>query len=69
MREKLARAGALGFVMVICTFAGLYLGLYLDRLTGMAPNFTLVCLVLGIALGFRGVFRETIFKKKNPPKP
>jgi F0F1-type ATP synthase assembly protein I len=65
MREKLAKVGALGFVMVICTFAGLYTGLYLDRLTGMAPNFTLVCLVAGIALGFRVVFRETIFKKKD----
>ena len=65
MREKLAKVGALGFMLVFCTFVGLYLGLYLDRLTGMAPNFTLVCLVAGIALGFRFVFKETIFKKKD----
>ena len=65
MREKLTRVGALGFILVLCTFLGLYLGLYLDRLTGMAPNFTLVCLVVGILVGFRGFFKETILKKKG----
>ena len=69
MREKLAKVGTLGFVMVLCTFVGLYAGLFLDRLTGMAPNFTLVCLVIGIAIGFRVVFKETILKKNDQPKP
>lgn len=43
--------GAMGFI-------GLYFGLKLDRITGMAPNFTVVCLITGLAIGYLGFIRE-----------
>jgi F0F1-type ATP synthase assembly protein I len=39
-------------------FIGLYGGVRLDRITGMTPNFTIVCLVTGLALGYLGFVRE-----------
>jgi hypothetical protein len=43
--------GAMGFI-------GLYFGLKLDRITGMTPNFSLVCLITGLALGYLGFVHE-----------
>jgi len=50
---------------VAVTFCGLYLGLYLDRLTNMAPNFTLLCLVAGIVFGFRGFVQELLAERRG----
>lgn len=61
---KLTRISAHGIVLVIATYLGLYLGLYLDKLTGMAPNFTLVFLFVGIALGFKGFIQEVIQERR-----
>jgi len=47
------------------TFLGLYLGLYLDRLTNMAPNFTFLGLIIGIALGFKGFIQEAIAERRG----
>jgi F0F1-type ATP synthase assembly protein I len=64
---KLTRISAHGFVLVIMTFLGLYLGLYLDKLTNMAPNFTLVFLIGGIILGFKGFIQEAISERRKSP--
>lgn len=66
LAHKIARISAHGFVLVISTFLGLYLGLELDQLTSMAPNFTLVGLILGIVLGFKGFIQEAIWERRNP---
>lgn len=62
---KITRISAHGLTLVALTFCGLYLGLYLDRLTDMAPNFTLVCLMLGVVLGFRGFVQELQEERKG----
>jgi F0F1-type ATP synthase assembly protein I len=46
------------------TFLGLYGGMYLDKALNMAPNFTLVGLVAGIALGFKGFIQEVLIERK-----
>ena len=67
LANKLSRISACGFVLVITTFSGLYFGIYLDKVTNMAPNFTLVLLITGIVLGFRGFIQETINQRKETP--
>ncbi|HDP24061.1 MAG TPA: AtpZ/AtpI family protein [Deltaproteobacteria bacterium] len=62
---KLTRISAHGFVLVLMTFLGLYGGLYLDQVTNMAPNFTLLGLVLGIIIGFKGFIQEAINERRN----
>lgn len=61
---RLTRISAHGIVLVVATYLGLYLGLSLDKLTDMAPNFTLVCLFIGIALGFKGFIQEVIQERR-----
>jgi hypothetical protein len=46
------------------TFLGMYGGMYLDKTLAMAPNFTLVGLVAGIALGFKGFIQEVVIERK-----
>ncbi len=65
LSNRLVRISACGFMLVLTTFLGLYVGLYLDRITDMAPNFTLVCLILGIILGFKGFVQETIIQRRG----
>jgi len=62
--NKVTRISAQGLILVAATYLGLYLGLYLDKLTGMAPNFTLVFLVMGVVLGFKG-FVEEVLKERR----
>ncbi len=65
LSNRLVRISAYSMIMVVCTYLGLYLGLYIDKLTGMSPNFTLVCLICGIALGFHGFIQETLLRGKE----
>jgi len=44
--------GALGFTLVLSTFVGLGLGLWIDNVTHLKPLFTIVCLLFGIIAGF-----------------
>ena len=60
-REKgvikgLALLASLGISMVISTFIGLAIGIYLDRYFSTHPVFTIVFLILGIAAGFRNIY-------------
>jgi len=63
--NKIARISSHGLVLVITTFLGLYLGIYLDRVTGMAPNFTIVLFIVGVILGFKGFVQETILERRQ----
>ncbi len=62
---RITRISAYSFVLVIMTFLGLYGGLYLDKVTNMAPNFTLLGLVIGIIVGFRGFIQEAISERRR----
>jgi F0F1-type ATP synthase assembly protein I len=62
--QKITRISAHGLVLVVVTFLGLYLGMYLDKVTGLAPNFTFLFLIVGIVLGFKGFIQETITERK-----
>ena len=57
--RSLGTVGLLGFTLVISTFAGLGIGLLLDKLTGLKPLFTISCLLFGIVAGFVNIFVKT----------
>ncbi|MEA3221626.1 MAG: AtpZ/AtpI family protein [Thermodesulfobacteriota bacterium] len=65
LSNRLVRISTCGFMLVLTTFLGLYVGVYLDGITNMAPNFTLVCLIVGIILGFKGFVQETIIQRRG----
>lgn len=50
--------GSLGITFVVATAGGALLGYFLDRWLGSSPWLTLIGLGLGIAAGFREVFRS-----------
>jgi len=52
-----ARAGTIGFNMVISTFVGLAIGYGIDHLFTTSPWFTIIFLVLGIIAGYRELAR------------
>ena len=64
LANRLTRISAYSIVLVAMTFLGLYVGLYLDKIFNMAPNFTLVFLILGIVLGFKGFIQEAIIERR-----
>jgi F0F1-type ATP synthase assembly protein I len=64
LANRLSRISAYSLVLVTMTFLGLYGGMYLDRVFGMAPNFTMVGLVAGIVLGFKGFIQEVVIERK-----
>jgi F0F1-type ATP synthase assembly protein I len=64
LANRISRISAYSLVLVVMTFLGLYLGIWLDKVTGLAPNFTLVLLVSGIAIGFKGFIQEVIIERR-----
>ena len=49
----------------LCSWgAGGYAGVWLDQATGLAPNFTLLFLISGIAIGFKGFIQEVIIERR-----
>ena len=50
-------ASTLGLTIVIATFIGLALGLWLDRVFNTSPWLTVIFLLLGIIAGFRNFYR------------
>ena len=65
LANRLVRISAYSIVLVAMTFLGLYAGIWLDKATGMAPNFTLLFLILGVVLGFKGFIHELIIERKK----
>lgn len=64
LANRITRISAYSIVLVAMTYLGLYAGLWLDKVTGMAPNFTLLFLVIGIVIGFKGFIEEVIIERK-----
>jgi F0F1-type ATP synthase assembly protein I len=62
--NRLCRISGYSLVLVAMTFLGMYGGMELDKALGMAPNFTMVGLVAGIALGFKGFIEEVVIERK-----
>ncbi|MEK6531860.1 MAG: AtpZ/AtpI family protein [Deltaproteobacteria bacterium] len=59
-------AGALataGITLVVSTFVGLAIGIYLDRLFSTKPWLTIIFLIFGIIAGFKNIF--TLVKKHD----
>ncbi len=56
--RQLGKLSIIGIEMVVATFVGLAIGLYLDGKLGTKPWLTILFLIFGIAAGFRNVFRE-----------
>jgi ATP synthase protein I len=55
--KSLMRAGAVGINLVATSFVGLAIGYYLDKWLGTKPWLTFVFFFIGLATGFREVFR------------
>ena len=53
----LAKISQIGLTMVSCVVVGVFLGYMLDRWLGTEPWLLLVLLLLGIAAGFKSVYR------------
>jgi len=54
--KGLAFLSSMGIAMVLCTFIGLIIGIYLDKYLGTKPWFTIIMLVFGIAAGFKNIY-------------
>jgi F0F1-type ATP synthase assembly protein I len=63
--KRISRISAYSFVLVAMTFVGLYAGVYLDKVTNMAPNFTFIGLLAGVILGFKGFIQELIIERRK----
>jgi ATP synthase protein I len=50
-------ASTLGLTIVIATFIGLAVGLWLDKVFNTSPWLTVIFLILGIIAGFRNFYR------------
>lgn len=56
----LGTVGTIGMQLVAATFVGLAAGYFLDQWLGTKPWMLLIFLLLGIATGFRDVYREAM---------
>lgn len=54
--NKVVWLSSLGISMVLATFLGLYIGIYLDNKFSTKPWFTIIFLIIGIAAGFRNMY-------------
>ena len=53
--KMLASLASMGFAMVISTFLGFWLGLWLDKVFGTAPWLMIFFLLLGVIAGFKSI--------------
>ena len=56
--DLMGDVGTIGTHMVVCTFVGLAIGLYLDKWLGTKPVMLLIFLVVGIAAGFKNMYDQ-----------
>lgn len=54
--KRLVWLSSMGISMVVATFIGLYIGVYLDSVFSTRPWFTIIFLIIGIAAGFRNIY-------------
>jgi ATP synthase protein I len=55
--KALGMLASLGIAMVVSTFIGLGIGIYLDKFFGTRPWLTIIFLLFGIAAGFRNIYQ------------
>ena len=55
---QLGKLSIIGIQMVVSTFIGLGIGLYLDDKFETSPWLTIFFLIIGIAAGFKNIFTE-----------
>lgn len=55
--KPIARASIVGINIVVATFVGLAIGYFLDRFFGTRPWLTLIFFIIGVATGFRDLFK------------
>ncbi|MBR9979515.1 MAG: AtpZ/AtpI family protein [Desulfatitalea sp.] len=53
--RQMAYFSSLGLSIALAIFLGLALGVYLDGKLDTRPIFTLICIAVGIAAGFRNI--------------
>jgi ATP synthase protein I len=61
----------IGWFIAICIIIGIWGGVWLDGKTGTSPLFTVVGIILGVAVAFYGVYRmimPNISKKQGKGK-
>jgi ATP synthase protein I len=56
--RSLAMLASVGMTFVVATAGATIGGYFLDRWAGTSPWFTLIGIGLGVAAGFRGLFRS-----------
>ncbi len=61
----IAMLSTLGLTMVIATFIGLAIGLWLDKKLNTSPWLTIIFLLIGIAAGFNKVIQVAIREAKK----
>jgi ATP synthase protein I len=66
--QSLSNAWMVGLQIVSGTFIGLLMGIFLDKWLGTKPWLTIVFLLLGIAAGFKNVFKEIKRIQGNDPR-
>ncbi len=57
--KGIAMLASMGIAMVVSTFIGLLIGIYLDKFFDTKPWFTIIFLFFGIAAGFRNIYLMT----------
>lgn len=53
--RELTYYSSLGLSVALSIFIGLFFGIWLDSKIGVAPWFTFIFMILGIAAGFRNI--------------
>lgn len=54
--KRLAIISTMGVSMVLATFIGLYIGIYLDSKFSTTPWLTIIFLIFGIIAGYRNIY-------------
>ncbi|MBI3397840.1 MAG: AtpZ/AtpI family protein [Deltaproteobacteria bacterium] len=54
--KRLVWVSTAGISMVVATFVGLYIGVYLDKIFSTKPWLTIIFLIIGIIAGFRNLY-------------
>ena len=51
------RLTGLGWYIALCVVAGIFIGILLDRATGLSPMFAIIGVILGSVAAFWGVYK------------
>ena len=66
--QLFGNVATIGMQLVAATFIGLAMGYFLDKWLGTEPWLLIIFLLLGIAAGFRDVYREAMRLQRQSEK-